>query len=63
MKIESLSWHFVEDYDFYKIRYILDGYWHIIKLNSWNIDCEIPEFMCKALRATLVCDPEEKVYR
>jgi len=56
-------WHHVEDYGFYRIEYILDGYWHKIQLKDWNITADIPQFMCEALRAELDCEPEEKVYR
>lgn len=61
--ISYLMWHYVEDYDFYRIEYILNGYWHKIQLSGWNVDSDIPTFICKALRADLDCIPEERVYR
>lgn len=63
MMISYLMWHYVEDYDFYRIEYILNGYWHKIQLSGWNVDSDIPTFICKALRADLDCIPEERVYR
>ena len=63
MKISKLIWQYVEDYDFYRIQYVLDGYWHKIQLSGWNVQGDIPTFVCKALRAELDCVPEEKVYR
>jgi hypothetical protein len=61
--IQSLMWHYVEDYDFYRIEYVLDGYYHKLQLSGWNVDCDVPSFICKALRAKLDCEPEERVYR
>jgi hypothetical protein len=62
-KISKLAWQYVEDYDFYTIEYILDGYWHKIQLSGWNVDDSIPDFISKALRAKLDCKPEERIYR
>lgn len=56
-------WHYVEDYDFYRIEYVLDGYWLKMQLSAWNIVGEIPDFICSALRAELDCVPEERFYR
>lgn len=63
MKINYLMWHYVEDYDFYRIEYKLDGYWHKIQLKAWNVTDNIPSFICKSLRAELDCEPEERIYR
>jgi hypothetical protein len=63
MKIDWLIWHYVEDYDFYRIEYRLDGYYHKMQLSGWNVDCDIPTFICRELRAQLDCEPEERVYR
>lgn len=62
-KIQTLVWQYIEDFDFYRIDYTLDGYWHRIQLTGWNVDTDIPTFMCKALRAKLDCVPEERIYR
>lgn len=56
-------WHYVEDYDFYYIEYVLDGYFHRIQLSGWNVDTDVPTFICKQLRAELNCEPEQKVFR
>ena len=56
-------WHYVEDYDFYRIEYILDGSYHKMQLSGWNVNKNIPDFMCEMLRAQLDCEPEERVYR
>jgi hypothetical protein len=63
MKISYLIWQYVEDLDFYRIEYILDGYYHKIQLKGWNIDKDVPTFICESLRATLECTPEERIYR
>jgi hypothetical protein len=62
-KISSLMWHYVEDYDFYRIEYILDGYYHKLQLTGWNVVGDMPTYICNALRAELDCEPEERFYR
>lgn len=59
-------WHYVEDYDFYRIEYTLDGYWHKIQLGAFNIrdlNMEVPQAMEYLLRAKINCVPEERIYR
>ncbi len=61
--ISFLIWHYVEDYDFYRIEYILDGYYHKLQLGGFNVIGDMPTFICKALRAKLDCEPKELIYR
>jgi hypothetical protein len=56
-------WHYVEDYSFYRIEYILDGFYHKLQLSDWNVTKNIPDFMEEMLRAKIDCEPEERVYR
>lgn len=58
-----LKYHYVEDFKFYRIDYILNGYFHRIQLSEWNVDCPMPEFIAKSLRAVIACEPEEMVFR
>lgn len=63
--ISFLIWHYVSEYKipFYRIEYILDGYYHKIQLGAFNVVEDVPQFICKALRAELDCDPQELVFR
>lgn len=65
LKISYLMWHHVSEYKipFYRIEYILDGYYHKMQLGAFNVIGDVPSFICAALRAELDCVPEERIYR
>jgi hypothetical protein len=59
--ITSLAWQYVEDYDFYRIDYAIDYFWHRIQIR--HVEKPIPDYMCKMLRQDLACEPKELNFR
>ena len=61
--ISYLEWQHVEDYNFYRIGYVLNGYYHKVFMADWNVETDIPTFISKRLNAEICCEPIERVYR
>lgn len=66
MKITKLQWHDVEDLDFYRVDYELDGFWHRIQLSKWVVrqtGIAMPDAIAHLLRSDFACEPIEMVFR
>lgn len=59
-KITKLIYTYIEEYDFWRIDYELDGYRHVVNLSSHileGLDMSVPDAVACLLRAEIDCVP------
>ena len=59
-KINKLIYTYIEEYDFWRIDYEMDGVRHVVNLSSHiieGLDMSAPDAVAYLLRATIDCEP------
>ena len=60
-KINKLLYTYIEEYDFWRVTYELEGYRHVVNLSSVvlkGLDMDVPDAVAYLLRAEIECAPE-----
>lgn len=63
-KITKLIYTFIEEYDFWRIDYELNGFRHVVNLSSHileGLDMPVPDAVAWLLRAEIDCEPRTGV--